>query len=382
MWRIAIRLVLAALLAQTGSSCSDAPDPTTSPEVPIFEGSIDLDIGEVDGDDPYLFTYVGSIVEDPRGRVVVADIQTSEIRVFDPDGRFAFRFGGHGEGPGELTDPCCLEFDPEGELWVRESTRYSAFRLDSASAEYVGGLRSPNPSVVAMGPFTFGPDGQLVDIGPIFGGDDGSVWARFHIRADGVVDTVILAEPERQHVSQATVPRMIGNFQAIVYLNQPFGPMWVHAHAPGGAWAEAITSEYSINYHHPDGTVSRIEGPAFQGPALSPEERTSAQAGIDREIERADIANHPFEIPDHKPPLDGMFFDRGGRLWIEKSIADGEETREADVYDGMTLVARYRWPIRVSKTFTTWATESVLYGMTRDSLGVQRAARVRFEPVS
>ena len=382
MWRSTIRLVLAAVLVQTGTACADAPDPAAPPDVPTFEGAIDLEIGEIDGDDPYLFTYIGSIVEDAHGRVVVADTRTSEIRVFDPDGSFAFRFGGYGEGPGELADPCCLEFDPEGELWVRESTRYSAFRLDSASAEYVGGLRSPNPSVVAMGPFTFGPDGQLVDIGPLMGGEDGSVVARFHMRADGVVDTVILAEPERQHVSQATVPRMFGNFQGIVYLNQPFGPMWVHAHAPGGAWAEAITSEYSINYHHPDGTVSRIEGPVFQGPALSPEERTGAQTQIDRELQRADITDHPFGIPDHKPPLARMFFDRDGRLWIEKSIAAGEQMREADVYVGTTLAARYRWPHRVRDWPIPWATESGLYGVTVDSLGVQRVARVRFEPVS
>ena len=382
MWRNATRLALAAFLAQTGSACSDAPDPAAPPDVPIFEGTIDLEIGEIDGDDPYLFTYIGSIVEDDRGRVIVADTRTSEIRVFDPDGSFAFRFGGPGEGPGELTDPCCLEFDPDGELWVRESTRYSAFRLDSASAEYEGGLGSPNPSVVAMGPFTFGADGQLVDIGPVFGGEDGSVQVRFHTRAGGGVDTVILAGPERQHISQATVPRMFGNFQGIVYLNQPYGPTWVHAHAPGGAWAEAITSEYSINYHHPDGTVSRIEGPVFQGPALSPEERTGAQTQIDRELQRADITDHPFGIPDHKPPLAGMFFDRDGRLWIEKTVADGEQMREADVYDGTTLAARYRWPYRVGAWPTPWATESGLYGVTVDSLGVQRVARVRFAPIS
>ena len=314
--------------------------------------------------------------------MIVADIRTSEIRVFERDGRFAFRFGGPGEGPGELTEPCCLEFDPDGALWVRESTRYSAFRLDSASAEYERGLGSPNPSVVAMGPFTFGADGQLVDIGPVFGGEDGSVQVRFHTRAGGGVDTVILAGPERQHISQATVPRMFGNFQGIVYLNQPYGPTWVHAHAPGGAWAEAITSEYSINYHHPDGTVSRIEGPVFQGPALSPEERTGAQTQIDRELQRADITDHPFGIPDHKPPLAGMFFDRDGRLWIEKTVADGEQMREADVYDGTTLAARYRWPYRVGAWPTPWATESGLYGVTVDSLGVQRVARVRFAPIS
>jgi len=376
-----VRLGLLAAIASTGTACADAPGPALPPDVPTFEGAIDLEIGEIDGDDPYLFTSIGSIVEDAHGRVVVADTRTSEIRVFDTDGRFAFRFGGYGEGPGELADPCCLEFGPDGALWVRESTRYSAFRLDLTSAEYERGLRSPHASFGAMGPFTFDADSQLVDIGPVFSDDLSMLTARLHVGADGAVDTVFPAERDRQYVAQTTVPRMIGESQAIIYLHQPFGPKWIHTHASGGTWAEAVTSEYSISYHRPDGTVSRIEAPAQQGPALSPEERIRAQGQIDSELRRADITNHPFGIPDHKPPLDGMFFDRGGRLWIEKSVAAGEETREADVYDGMTLVARYRWPIRVKKTWTTWATESVLYGMTRDSLGVERVARVRFAPV-
>ncbi|MDE2754652.1 MAG: hypothetical protein OXI83_18940, partial [Gemmatimonadota bacterium] len=66
------------------------------------------------------------------------------------------------------------------------------------------------------------------------------------------------------------------------------------------------------------------------------------------------------------------------RLWIEKSAPDGAEMREADVYEGTTLAARYRWPRRIREFPVPWATESVLYGVTADSLGVQRVARVRF----
>ena len=383
MWRIAVRLVCVASLAQAGNACSEGEDPTASPEVPIFAGAIDLEIGEITGDDPYLFTSIGSIVEDPWGRLVVADMRTSEVRVFEPDGRFAFRFGGHGEGPGELTDPCCLSFGPDGGLWVRESSRYSVFALDSAGAEYQRVLRSPHPGHVGLiAPFTFDMGGELVSVGPVRGDGDVSVQARLRVHPDGVVDTMVMAEPERQSVSQATVQRTVGNFRALIYLHQPFGPSWIHAHARGGAWAEAVTSEYSINYHKPDGTVSLIEGPSLQGPALSPEEKTRAQRQIERELDRADLAEHPFEIPERKPPLAWMFFDRDGRLWIEKTVADGEQMREADVYDETTLVARYRWPRRVRDRPTPWATESGLYGVTVDSLGVQRVARVRFEPIS
>ena len=87
-------------------------------------------------------------------------------------------------------------------------------------------------------------------------------------------------------------------------------------------------------------------------------------------------------IPERKPPLADIFFDRSGRLWVEKTAAEGEEMREADVYAGSALAARYRWPRRVSVGDVPWVTVSRLYGTTRDSLDVRRVARVRFEPGS
>ena len=308
-------------------------------DVPTFHGTVDREFGEIEGEDPYLFTRIESIVEDTRGRLLVADLQSHEVRVFGSEGDFQFRFGGQGEGPGELTQPCCLAFGPEGKLWVRESTRYSVFRLDGASAEYDGGARIAHVGIGMVAPITFDAEGRLVDIG--------------------------------------SLKRMIGDTPAMFFVYQPFGPLWVHAHSPGGAWAEAVTSEYSVTLHHPDGTVSRVAGPQLPGPRLGPSEHERAQAAIDRDLQRFDLRDHPFGIPDRKPPLADIFFDRSGRLWVEKTAAEGEEMREADVYAGSALVARYRWPRRVSVGDVPWVTESALYGTTRDSLDVRRVARVR-----
>ena len=377
--------ILAAALLAAATACSDGAEQAAMPEAPTFEGVIDLEIGELDGEDPYLFTNIGDVVADDRGRLIVADIQSGEIRVFEPDGSFAFRFGGHGEGPGELTDPCCLEFGPDGALWVRESARYSVFTLGATDAEYQRSLMTPHLGTVGvMAPLAFDAEGNLVSVGPVRPEDGESVTARLHVGADGVVDTVIAADPERQSSGQTTVQRTIEmagrQVTTTLYLHQPLGPDWIHAHAGDGRWAEAVTSEYSITYHMPDGTVSSIEGPAFQGPTLSPDERAWAQDWIDSQLERADLAEHPFGIPERKPPLASMFFDRDGRLWVEKTAADGEAMREADVYEGTTLVARYRWPQRIQDWPRPWADESVLYGVTADALGVQRVVRVRFSP--
>lgn len=136
-----------------------------------------------------------------------------------------------------------------------------------------------------------------------------------------------------------------------------------------------------VTVHLPNGNSLELRGQPSPGRRLSPVERDRAQEAIEADIERADLREHPFGIPDNKPPLANLFFDRTGRLWVEKTGADGDESREADVYepDG-SLVARYRWPRRVRNGTSPWVTETELYGTTRDSLDVQRAARVRFVP--
>ena len=360
------------------SGCSQGANESRA-EVPTFLGAVDLELGEIDGDDPYLFTTIPSIVEGPRGRLIVADMQSHEVRVFGPEGRFLFRFGGQGEGPGELTRPCCLAFGPDGALWVREETRYSVFRLAGAGADYERGVRIAHASVGLVAPVTFDAEDRLVDIGSILV-EDGYVTARLHHGTGGAVDTVLMADAERQAAGSTTVERMFGELTMTVPLYQPSGPRWIHAHGPGGVWAEAVTSDYAVTLHHADGTVFRIEGPALPGPPLSPAERERAQASIDRGLIRADLRSHPFGIPDRKPPLADIFFDRSGRLWVEKTAADGDEMREADVYAGTELVARYRWPGRVRVVEAPWASESTLYGTTSNSMDVQRVARVRFEP--
>lgn len=353
-------------------------------QVPVFEGTIDLEFGEVTGEDPYLFSRIESIAEDADGRLIVADLQAHEVRVFDPDGRFLYRFGGGGDGPGDLTHPCCLAFGPDGLLWVRESARYSAFALGPEGARYERGLRVAHTGIGMVAPVTFDHTGRLVDIGPVRD-SDGTPWAlmaRLHRHRDGSVDTVRMADPERQAAGRTTVQRQLADTPVTLFVYQPFGPLWLHAHGPHGAWAEALTSDYSVVHHHADGGMSRIEGPQPKGSALSPEERKYAEDRIARDLQRLDLDDHPFDIPDSKPPLGAIYFDRAGRLWVEKARAHGAEMREADVYEGAALVARYRWPSRVDPGSVPWTGESAMLGTTRDEFDVQRVARVRFRRVS
>ena len=64
--------------------------------------SLDVEIGEVEGAEPYLFGDPAGAVWLPDGGVAVADAQSKDIRFFDPDGKFLRRAGRKGQGPGEF----------------------------------------------------------------------------------------------------------------------------------------------------------------------------------------------------------------------------------------------------------------------------------------
>ena len=372
-----VGLALALLL---GSACEMGDGPDRGAEVPTFQGLIELELGKMEGDedDPELFSHISSIATDAAGRMIVIDGTSQELRVFEPDGRFAFRFGGRGEGPGELHSPCCLGFAPDGRLWVRSIHRYSVFRLEKGGAAY-----EEDRTRAAAGwraPVTFDRSGGVIDVGGLWV-DGESVQGRYHIGPGGAVDTVLPGTPKDQQVGRHWF-REPGMHTLVV---QPFGPSWLSAHGPGGAWAGAVSSEYSIALHQPGGDTLRIEGPRLPGPEVTPEERDSAQELLDGRLRRNDLGDPPFGVPGRKPPIAHLYFDRGGRPWVEMSPPRGGEVREADVYDGSALVGRYRWPRRVEAADDAsgpWVTGSVLYGVTRDSLDVERVVRVRFERVA
>lgn len=76
------------------------------------------------------------IAADTSGRLWVADTHYHRVIVFDRDGREQFRFGRHGEGPGEFVFPTCIAWDADANIYVGEyggNDRLSKFSPDRRS---------------------------------------------------------------------------------------------------------------------------------------------------------------------------------------------------------------------------------------------------------
>ncbi|MFG1691572.1 6-bladed beta-propeller [Gemmatimonadota bacterium] len=342
---------------------------------------VDLQIGNVLGEGPESFGYIGGVLADSEGRILVVDYQANEVRVFDSLGVFQFAFGREGSGPEEFRGPCCLAFGPGGKLWVRDggNHRYSAFAFGQTGVDAVSTLEMVHSDVNFMAPVTFTESGQLIDVGHRPSSSGGRSLVRFELPAIGqALDSTIVPSPDPNEIGEFSVTREGASGQSQYFFYQPFSPRHLVAHGPSGRWASGIGSTYSLRLHVGLATHT-IEGETVPVP-LSESERERAEQRIEADAARAGKrpGQLPYGVPAAKPPIWAAFFDSAGRLWVEKNVIDGSP-RVADLWDeDGALVKRVEWPADISLEPPAWVGEDWGLGIRRDSLGVQYIARVRF----
>ncbi|NBB86818.1 MAG: hypothetical protein GVY12_11460 [Bacteroidetes bacterium] len=366
-------LILPACQPETPSSAERAerPDPV--------EATVDLELGEADGDAPYLFGRIAGVAVDDDGRIFVADRQGSTIRAYDAEGTYLYAVADMGEGPGEVNRPCCLAFGPEGHLWVRDdqNRRYARFAVTAAGGTPAGTVRIEHSMFGLAARTTFDAEGHLIDVGAAQPeGENASQRARLHRSMDNeTVRTVFL--PEAPEGRLPIYEAQIGG--GVAFIPQPMGPREQHAHSPTGTWAHAITDTYTVTWLDAAGDTLHVLQRDVEGPALSDEERERADQSLRRWSEQLGVsrASFPFGVPERKPVLANIFFDTDGCLWVQRSVEDGAPS-EADVYtrDG-TLAQVVQWPAGIDLS-SGHLTADTLYGIRQDGDTFPQVVRLRY----
>lgn len=361
-------IVFAVGCAERSDAPTDSHDPVVATEA--------LTLGSLQ-DGPEAFGRVTGLIEDPAGRIYVLDSQAAEVRVFAPDARYLYSFGGKGAGPGELSEPCCLAWGPDGSLWIRDAgnARYSSFRVEDSSAVFLSSRAMVHTDQSYLAPVTFTADGDLVDVGHRRTADGEQELVRFVVDSRGeVTEAGALTRTSPEALGGHTVQR--GPVRYFLY--QPFSTRDLVAHGPQGRWAHGLSSAYEVTLREGEGS-RMILGTAAR-PELSSEERASADRRMEADAARVGVSvdQLPYGVPDSKPPLQAIFFDAAGRLWVELSQPDGLP-RVADVWalDG-TLTQRVQWPEEISLAYPAWVGEHSALGLRRDSLDVEYVVRLTF----
>lgn len=373
--------IVFALLGTASPSGINAQSPARPSEPSRFRGTVDLSIGAADeARDAYSFGVIGGLATDAQGRIIVADSKDHTVRVFAASGRYLYTIGRKGKGPGDLDGPCCLTIAKDGLLWVKENGnhRYSVFRMGATDASFVRSIRGATNSVWSADRVDFDAKGRILDLESAFdAATKTSRIVRRHVDSTGMmVESDTIPKPPADSLSAVTFATRNGT---ATYF-QPYGATELHAFGGTGHMAHAVSSRYAVAWVAPDGRKrTLLQRATVSAVALSVKERQAADELLNSIARNTGVprANLALSIPNRKMPLQSLGFDLDGRLWVERSVADGQPG-EADVYDRSgQWSAIMQWPPEVKMRFWTVRGRTGI-GVAEDEDGVQRVVRVQF----
>ena len=81
------------------------------------------------------------LVVDGIGYTYVVNQSGDQVYKFDPDGKYIDRFGGRGDGPGQLSSPSSFAIDPKGRIFINNSGSIDVFDADGNYLDEIPWLR-------------------------------------------------------------------------------------------------------------------------------------------------------------------------------------------------------------------------------------------------
>ncbi|MEP6835048.1 MAG: 6-bladed beta-propeller [Gemmatimonas sp.] len=355
------------------------------PQPARWTGTVDLTIGGSDADENATFGRIVSLAVDRTGRIVVADRQDNQLKIFSRDGAFVSRMGRKGAGPLEFTGIASIGFGPDGLLWVRDEGNVRLLGIDVAAtpAKNVRTVPLPQMSGGNHVPFTFNPDGSIVDESILF---DKSIESfrplKLRRTLAGTIsrtDTLVVPPGANDNVKKVVTVQKDANGKEIGvserYFSQPYGPEWHRAYGPSGVRAEVVTSRYEVKVFDDNGKFIRTLTRNVPPVALSTRERHVADSLIS-----AIKQSLPFGVPANKPPIVNIKFSSDGGLWVERTVEDGH-AREADVFDrNGRLIAIATWPreIEITRDYRSVVAGTSVVALSTDASEIERIVRLRF----
>ena len=341
----------------------------------------ELSIGTMAGEPAYQFGQIIGVDVDADGAIYVADMQASEIRVFDASGVHLRTMGSPGAGPGELGVGVGGVFVAGDEVRVPDlgNARVTIYGRDGSF------LRSYQIDVAAGVPVRWAetPDGRLM------------AQLRYASLTDSASaprgDAVVILGPEGEPADTVTIlpPGLQVQFVGGQPRMRMFAsePMWDAG--SDGLFVSGENSGYRMEVRAPDGVLRRVVARDFeQRPVTERDQSVILNAMRDA---YADLGVPPaamtalFEqtsFADYYPVFALVLAGPEGSLWVQR-IKTGEDlVGEEGEFDALDLGSN-EWEVFGSEGRFLRVTEfparfqplrtlrDRFYGVARDELDVQ-----------
>ena len=331
LWAVAATLSSASMATACEAPAVDSDSVRTdSAGVPILESfqpeweegegwtiaaepELAIGAGVAGGDDPdnppFGFIRDVSVLSD--GSLVVGDISTSEVMLFDSLGHLTHRFGGKGDGPGELRDfgralTC-------GDDTIIAADAY-AFNFFDSEGRFIRQLATIDGETgIPLNVFLVSGDCQRFLVTDdrfqprVPEGPEGLTHWDFAWTDDSFTgrDTVARVPADRVYRD--------GAFQRHVPWTQPVYPIL----AAGDNLVFGNSQQAELRVVAPGGELLRIlRWHAEPDPITSEEKRQWDESQeVGESGRRVQLSDYPW-LPEHKPFFDKLIGDDGGNIWL------------------------------------------------------------------
>ncbi len=321
-----------------------APTPATS------EWRLDpepvLQIGKIEGADPYLFTEVWDAARLDDGRIVAVDVGTHEVRVFAGDGTHLWSFGRRGEGPEEFGGPPWIVVAPPDTIvtWDAGHLRLSRFTLEGElihQQSLSGALEAlslfPCPVCRVWQP---APDGTLLNTMTSSQGM-GNSGVQQQLRRVVFYDPTTGSAREFSPVLAGRISWISGNARHLRGYHDPFSPSQAVARGPDSGMVTVSHPERAEwTVYRPDGSVAQIVRPAMKRDLGGEEARAAERRRAPELAEQLGVGHRELieamdalPVPDSLPAIRRMFWDRDQRLWVGSRTRDSQGMGPFGVFD-------------------------------------------------
>ena len=215
----------------------------------------ELSIGEVEGDENYMFGESVAFNTDEDGNFYVADYDTHRILKYDSEGKYLLSFGREGQGPGEFQSLSVTRFDKDNNLYItdRRNRRISFFDKDGKYLKQIQMLEGDVSVIINSKGFLVAKkpgqslEGNVQKTTSIFGLFDD----KFNSLVEFYKDESEISLPTGRDVSA------LAQYIAKGLSNDAFRPRIRYALANNDFIYFGYPDKYEINIYSPEGKLKR-----------------------------------------------------------------------------------------------------------------------------
>jgi hypothetical protein len=329
---------------------------------------------------PASFVQVRSVDVDAKGRILVLERQTQDIRIFGTDGKFIRTIGRVGSGPGEMRNAEGMVVDQRhGRIWVRDAAN-ARFTIFNGEGEFEKNWTMKfcwtqgfwNPQVDR--------EGRVIDYDCVVpsGGGRSVGYAVVAYRGDqSGVDTLSM-RPEcgSRELSEAGT-WITRTEKSTTYRSIPFAPFPLTTLGPTGeSWCAPNSSRYEIIRLVAGAKDTLRLSRTLAAVPVTKAEKDSIVASME---EKGPTGLDFGRIPRTKPAIDRIIVDDQGRPWVRRVNGRGEITFDIFSTSGQLIASAEMGKYR-SPTYLPFVVRGDnVYAVVLDEDDVQHVVRFTIE---